>query len=90
MMSHLRHILVCMLRDNKVLLKSYLRRGVLPTLPHNQALKKRVLKSLQKVDIAPPNVLFIGKGATVMWDSESHDAVISRLVRDFTFIILIQ
>lgn len=67
--------------DGEKLFKS----GALRTVNHNQALKRKIVQGMQRVNLFTPSNIFVGRGASVLWDSEAHDKVIERLVRGLFF-----
>lgn len=59
--------------------------GSLRSVRHNKRLFQTIVQSLKPVDLLARSGIYIGKGSLVLWDSEAHDAVITRIVRGLYF-----
>lgn len=53
----------------------------LRTFRHNTRLRSRIFQTLKPRDFKTPGGVFLGSGATVLWDSEIHNKIIEKTVR---------
>lgn len=56
-------------------------KNALKTFKSNNKLKEQIFDSLKPIDLKTPGGVFLGTGASVLWDSEAHDRIIERTIR---------
>lgn len=55
--------------------------GVLPTVRHNQSLRKKILNSFERISLIDREGMKIKDTIAVLWDSDAHDHVIERITK---------
>ena len=65
--------------------RSLIDQNVLPTLNHNQRLKREVLAGAEDVLLKSPAGLDLGPAVQLKWDGVVHDRVVERIVRGLHF-----
>ena len=57
------------------------RNHTIPTLKHNNKLRRHLADNIQEVIVKTPSGIIAGRAKTVEWDNEAHGRIIERTVR---------
>jgi len=65
--------------------RSVLDEQVLPSVNHNERLRREILASAESVLLRTPAGIDLGPAVKIDWDSEAHDRVVERVIRGLHF-----